>query len=108
VALPSTSGSAVSVTSNERAHTTAATSSSLGAITTTFGRFRKLFRRFVSPSVATMTSGVFCPHASTSVLPCFVDGASNDVASTIASEPWLTCEASAERSAALAALRLTF
>src|SRR5438309_10637000 len=67
-ALPCTSGSAVSETSSERAQTTAATSSSLGATMATFSRLRKLLTRFSSPSVATTTSGVLRPEASTKPL----------------------------------------
>src|SRR5436190_7099821 len=52
-AFPCTSGSAASLTSSERAQTTAPTSTSLGPITTTRSRLRKLLMRFVSSASAT-------------------------------------------------------
>src|SRR3990170_175337 len=51
------SGRAASLTSNERAHRRAATSSSLGAITRTFSRFRKDLTRISSSSVTTTSVG---------------------------------------------------
>src|SRR6266496_637712 len=57
IALPWTASSASWVTSTERAHTIADTSSSLGAVTTTRSRLRKLLITFCSSAVATTTSG---------------------------------------------------
>ena len=107
-AFPWTSGSAASLTRSERAQTTAPTSTSLGPITATRSRLRKLLERFCSSCGQTRTVGVCWPQASTIARACFVDGASNCEASITASEPSCACEASAERSAALCALRFTF
>src|SRR5512135_2201486 len=56
-ALPCTSGSAASLTTSERAHTTCATSSSAGTVTSTFGRFRNDLISISSSSPATTTVG---------------------------------------------------
>ena len=79
-AFPSTSGSAASLTSTERAQTIGATSSSDGTVTSTRSRLRNDLIRPISSSCATTTSGVSLPHFSTSALACLVDGVSNAVA----------------------------
>src|SRR5207248_11766126 len=105
-ALPSTIGSAASVTSSERAQTTAPISSSDGCTTATRSRLRKLLARPASSSVQTSTIGrVSSPTIASA---CFVDGESNCDASTTASVPLPAWLASAERKAALTTLRLTF
>src|SRR5581483_12460261 len=106
LALPSTSSSADSLTSSERAHTTAAISRSLGATTATRSRLRKLLTRFTTLSVATSTSGEQRPAVDTNAFALFVDGASNSP--TTANDPPETCAASALRIAAFTALRFTF
>src|SRR4029450_3297367 len=61
-ALPCTASSAASLTSSERAQTTAETWSSDGVVTTTRWRFRKDFRTFSSSSFATTTTGASLPQ----------------------------------------------
>src|SRR6478735_10932894 len=101
-ALPVTASSAVSVRSSDRAQTQALTSSSLGAMTATFCRLRKLFTKLVSSSVATITTGDCRPEPSRKARADLVDGASKSFAETTASDPSLTWLASADRRAALA------
>src|SRR6476620_5734912 len=88
-ALPWTSGSAASLTSSERAQTTAPTSTSLGPITATRSRLRKLLIRFVSSGSATSTSGVASDAPSTSPRAAFVDGSPKASAVTTPSVPSL-------------------
>src|SRR4249919_3857633 len=72
-ARASTPSIAACETSNERAHTTAATSSSPGVRTTTRSRLRNDFARFASSSPVTRTSGSSLPHAPSIVTAFFVD-----------------------------------
>src|SRR5215469_15663986 len=87
LALVSTIGSALSLTTSERAQTTALTSSSEGATTATWGRLRNDFAALTSASVSTRTIGSARPAASTKLLAALVDGASNDSASRSANVP---------------------
>src|SRR5262249_7518386 len=107
LALVSTVGRAPWLTTSERAQTTAPTSSSEGATTTTRGRLRKLFAATSSSSVRTTRVGVARPEASSTLLPAFVDGSSNVVASRSAIDPAWAWLASADRRAAFAAFRFT-
>ena len=82
-----TTGSASSLTSSERAQTTAATSSRAGETTATRSRLRK-------PPDQRLLLGLRDEHerrlqarAPSEALAVFVDGASNDAAETIASVP---------------------
>src|SRR5712691_1864476 len=87
-ALPWTASSASCVTSRERAHTTAETSSLLGAVTTTRSRLRNDLITLCSSSVATTTSGASMPEASRRLAASFVDGESNPEPSRRASVPF--------------------
>src|SRR5690349_9221232 len=106
-ALPCTASSASCVTSSERAHTAAATFSSLGAHTTTDSRLRNDLMTFRSSSVATTTSGASLPHDASSAVARFVDGSSNPEPSRTPNVPFDACVDSALRSAACRALRFT-
>src|SRR3954454_10629988 len=106
-AFPSTSWSAASLTSTERAQTIGATSSSDGTVTSTRSRLRKDLIRPTSSSCAMTTSGVSLPHCSTSALACLVDGVSNAVPSTSASVSLPTWFERAPASAARRTLRFT-
>src|SRR5581483_4923445 len=106
-AFPSTSGSAASLTTSERAHTTCATSSSAGTVTSTRSRLRKLLMSASSSSVATSSVGVCWPHLSSSSTACFVDGASNESPATSPSVPACAWSLSAARSAARKAFLFT-
>src|SRR4029077_12756095 len=64
-ARASTTGSACSETSSERAQTIAATSSSAGVVTTTWARLRKDFCATSSSSATTTTSGSSLAHVPT-------------------------------------------
>src|SRR5690348_3981665 len=81
-ALPCTSGSAASVTTSERAHTTCATSSSAGTVTSTLGRLRNDLISVSSSSAATMTVGASWPQPCKSSAACFVEGSSNESPAT--------------------------
>src|SRR5262249_38605340 len=83
-ARASSPASAACETSSERAHTTAATSSSDGAITATFSRLRNERPRFSSSSETTTTSGRSLPHASTRAAAVLVEGSSQEAPSTSA------------------------
>src|SRR5262249_53245993 len=61
-----TSGSAASLTTSERAHTTCATSSSAGTVTSTFSRLRNDLMSISSSSVTTSSVGVCWPHVASS------------------------------------------
>src|SRR6266540_1208000 len=76
-----TSSSASSVTSTERAHTSAATSSSPGLTTTTRSRFRNDLATFCS-SFVTTTSGSSWPHSASRSAAVRVDGAEKPEPST--------------------------
>src|SRR5581483_9802030 len=106
LALPSSTGSAASETSSERAQTTAPTSSSAGGTTATRSRFRNDFASTASSSVQTSTIGR--GSSSTSAAARRVDGVSNAAGSTSASDPAWTWLLRADRNAALAAFRFTF
>src|SRR5581483_4809425 len=106
-ARAATSGSADSLTRSDRAHTTAATSSSSGVVTATWARFRNDFSAVSSSPVTTTTSGSSLPQAPTSAAACLVDGSAKPPASNTANVPSATCAESAPRRAALFSLRLT-
>src|SRR5581483_4015011 len=74
-ALASSTGSAASVTSSERAQTIAPISSSAGSTTATPSRLRKLFTTLSWSSLQTSTIGRANP--STSAAAALVDGVSN-------------------------------
>src|SRR5215212_9296179 len=105
-ALLSTSSRAASVTRSERAHTTCATSSSDGTVTSTRSTLRNDLISASSPSSATTTSGNCCDQPPRSSSACFVDGSSKP-ASTNASVPAATWAESAERRAAFWAFLFT-
>src|SRR5439155_9667728 len=107
-ALPSTASSASCVTSSDRAQATAATFSSLGAVTTTLSRFRNDLITACSWSVATTTTGLSFPHEARRSAASFVEGASKLEPSSTPNVPLVACEDSAPRSAERRALRFTF
>src|SRR5690348_5735618 len=80
-ALPCTSSSAACETTSERAHTTCATSSSDGTVTSTRWRLRNDFAAPASSSWTTTTVGVSLPQPLSSATASFVDGVSNDAPS---------------------------
>src|SRR3954453_3901104 len=86
-ALPWITGSAASVTSSERAQTTAPTSSSHGSTIATRSRLRNDFATFTSSAVQTTAVGVRSSLAATSVAACFVDGRPKAPPPTSASAP---------------------
>src|SRR5580765_9052418 len=86
-ARASTPSIAACETSNERAQTTAATSSSPGVMTTTRSRLRNDFARMSSSSATTRTSGRGLPHDSSSPTAVFVEGVFQAEPSTRASDP---------------------
>src|SRR5579875_2638444 len=62
-AFPCTSGSAASLTTSDRAHTTCATSSSAGTVTSTRSRLRNDLISASSSSVATISVGACAPQS---------------------------------------------
>src|SRR5579864_4976230 len=107
-ALPCTASSAAWLTSSERAHTTCATSSSDGTVTSTRSRLRNDFETLSSSGVTITTVGVDAPHFESSSDAPFVEGVSNGFGSSSASVPACAWSESAERSAAFKAFLFTF
>src|SRR2546423_2203695 len=106
-ALPCTASSAPCVTSRERAHTTAATSSSLGAQTTAASRVRKDLVTFSSSSVATISTGASWPHDASRSAALPVAGASKPEPSRTPNVPFEAWDESAPRSADRRPFRFT-
>src|SRR6059036_1453365 len=108
LALPCTASRAFCVTRSDRAQTTAATFSSLGAVTRTLSRLRNDLITPCSSWVATTTTGASCPQELRRSAARFVDGASKPEPSRTPNVPFVACDESAPRSADRRALRFTF
>src|SRR6185437_8670154 len=106
-AFASTSSSASWVRSTERAHTSAATSSRPGVVTTTRSMLRKDLATF-SSSLVTTTAGNSFPHVARSATAARVEGSVNVEPSSTPSVPSAACCERTPRSAERRVLRFTF
>src|ERR671936_454779 len=106
-ALPWTASSALSLTSTERAQTSAEISTSDGVTNCTPSRLRNDLAIAACSSCATTINGRCLPQASTSAAASFVEGSPNESSARRPNVPSSACADRAARKAALRSLRLT-